>query len=430
MGVDVLVVGSGAREHALAWKLSQSARIGKLFAAPGNPGIASVAECVSIAVGNLDGLVEFAAAQKVGFVVVGPEVPLAAGLADRLAAAGIATFGPTAAAARIESSKAYARDVMTRMGVPQPEYATFTTSPEALAYLDRLAAAGAVGAVVKASGLAAGKGAIVCDTLDAARDAVRELMEEGTLGAAGDEVVIEELLVGEEASLFVLTDGRDAIPLVPAQDYKRVADGDAGPNTGGMGSYAPAPVLSADLIAEAMERVVRPTLRGLAEDGAPFQGCLYAGLMKTATGLKVIEFNCRFGDPETEVVLPLLESDLLELLQACAEGRVAGAEVAWKPGCAVTVVLASGGYPGSYETGKPIGGLEAAGALPGVVVFHAGTASKAGEVVTAGGRVLAVSATGASFAEAIDRAYAGVAEIHFEGQHCRTDIAARVRATD
>lgn len=429
MGVDVLVVGSGAREHALAWKLSQSERLGKLYAAPGNPGMAAVAECVPIPVSDLDGLVELAASRGVGLVVVGPEVPLAAGLADRLAAAGIATFGPTAAAARIESSKAYARDVMTRQGVPQPEYGTFTASADALAYLDQLAVLGATGAVVKASGLAAGKGAIVCDTLDAARAAVRELMEEGSLGAAGDEVVIEELLQGEEASLFVLTDGENALPLIPAQDYKRIFDGDAGPNTGGMGSYAPAPVLSAELVAEAMEQVVRPTLRGLAEDGAPFQGCLYAGLMKTATGLKVIEFNCRFGDPETEVVLPLLESDLLELLQACAERRLTDHQVEWKPGCAVTVVLASGGYPGAYETGKPISGLDEAGSLPGVVVFHAGTTDRAGQVVTAGGRVLAVSAVGASFAEAIDRAYTGVEKIGFEGRHCRKDIAARVRAT-
>lgn len=428
MAVDVLVIGSGAREHALAWKLSQSGRLGKLYAAPGNPGMASVAECVPIPVSNLDGLVEFAATQKIGLVVVGPEVPLAAGLADRMAEAGIPTFGPTAAAARIESSKAYARDVMTRMGVPQPEYATFTASGDALAYLDRLAASGATGAVVKASGLAAGKGAIVCETLDAARAAVRELMDENTLGAAGDEVVIEELLEGEEASLFVLTDGHHALPLVPAQDYKRVFDGDAGPNTGGMGSYAPAPVLTRELIDEAMERIVRPTLRGLAEDGAPFQGCLYAGLMKTAAGLKVIEFNCRFGDPETEVVLPLLDSDLLDLLQACAEGRLEGRQVTWRPGSAVTVVLASGGYPGAYQTGKPITGLEAAGAQPGVVVFHAGTATRDGEVVTAGGRVLAVSAVGATFAEAIDRAYAGVEQIDFEGRHYRTDIAARVRS--
>jgi phosphoribosylamine--glycine ligase len=426
--LNVLVVGSGAREHALAWKLSQSGRLGKLYAAPGNPGMASVAECVPIPVGNLDGLVEFAAAQKIGLVVVGPEVPLAAGLADRMATAGLATFGPTAAAARIESSKAYARDVMTRMGVPQPEYATFSASAAAVAYLDRLAASGATGAVVKASGLAAGKGAIVCETLEAARAAVRELMDENTLGAAGDEVVIEELLEGEEASLFVLTDGQHALPLVPAQDYKRVFDGDAGPNTGGMGSYAPAPVLTSELIDEAMERIVRPTLRGLSEDGAPFQGCLYAGLMKTAAGLKVIEFNCRFGDPETEVVLPLLASDLLDLLQACAEGRLEGHAVTWKSGSAVTVVLASGGYPGAYQTGKPIRGLEAAGALPGVVVFHAGTAAREGEVVTAGGRVLAVSAVGSTFAEAIDRAYAGAEQIAFEGRHYRTDIAARVRS--
>lgn len=428
--IDVLVVGSGAREHALAWKIAASERLGKLYAAPGNPGMAAVAECLPVRVDDLDGLVEAARSRGVGLVVIGPEAPLAAGLADRLAAAGIPAFGPSAAAARIESSKAFAREVMTQAGVPQPEYATFNRAEDALSYLDGLEARGIKASVVKASGLAAGKGAIVCETPEAAREAVRSLMVEGSLGAAGAEVVIEERLIGEEASLFVLTDGKDAVPLLPAQDYKRAHDGDQGPNTGGMGSYAPAPVLTPELVETAMAQIVRPTLQGLAAQGSPFQGCLYAGLMKTADGLKVIEFNCRFGDPETQVVLPLLETDLLELLLACATGRLGERSLRWKPGAAVTVVLASGGYPGSYATGKTIGGLDAAAAVEGVVVFHAGTAQRDGRIVTAGGRVLSVSAVGPNFAAAIDAAYAAANRIQFEGRHLRTDIAARVREAE
>lgn len=389
--------------------------------------MAAVAECHAVKADDVNGIVSLAQTLSVGLVVIGPEIPLAAGLADRLKGVGIPAFGPTASAARIESSKAFAREVMTRAGVPQPEYATFTDAAGALAYLDALEARGITAAVVKASGLAAGKGAIVCNSLTEAREAVRDLMVDATLGAAGSEVVIEECLVGEEASLFVLTDGRNAVALAPAQDYKRAYDGDQGPNTGGMGSYAPAPVLSSELVAEAMEQVVLPTLRGLEAEGAPFQGCLYAGLMKTADGLKVIEFNCRFGDPETQVVLPLLESDLLDLLLACAEARLGQPELRWKPGAAVTVVLASGGYPGAYQTGKPVEGLVEAGALEGVTVFHAGTATRDGAIVTAGGRVLSVTAVGDGFAEAIDRAYAAVERVRFEGCEHRSDIAARVR---
>jgi len=424
--VDVLVVGGGAREHALAWKLASSERLGRLYAAPGNPGMVAVAECIPVRADDIPGLVAIARERAVGLVVIGPEIPLAAGLADELAAAGILAFGPTAAAARIESSKVFAREVMTRAGVPQPEYATFIGADEALHYLNGLGARGIAAAVVKASGLAAGKGALVCNSLAEARDAVRALMVEASLGDAGAEIVIEECLVGEEASLFVLTDGQDAVALLPAQDYKRALDGDLGLNTGGMGSYAPAPVLSPDLVADAMRQVVLPTLEALREEGAPFQGCLYAGLMKTADGLKVIEFNCRFGDPETQVVLPLLETDLLELLLACAEGRLGSPDLRWKPGAAVTVVLASGGYPGAYETGKPIEGLDEAGVLEGVTVFHAGTAVRDGRTVTAGGRVLSISAVGGSFAEAIEHAYAGVNRIRFEGCQYRSDIAARV----
>lgn len=435
--IDILVVGSGGREHALAWKLRQSERCGKVYAAPGNAGIAGVAECVPVPVSDLDGLVALAREKGVGLVVVGPEVPLAAGLADRVREAGIPVFGPSAAAARIESSKAYARDLMSRMGVPQPEYGRFTESAAALAFLDGLAERGATSAVVKASGLAAGKGAIVCDDLEQARTAVRNMLDEGAFGESGAEIVIEERLSGEEASLLVLTDGERIVPLAPAQDYKRAFDGDKSLwvgdyeiLTGGMGCYAPAPVISPERLEFALERIVRPTLQGLREDGCPFRGCLYAGLMQTADGLKVIEFNCRFGDPETQVVLPLLDADLVELFLAVAAGELPEQGVLWKSGAeakAVSVVMASGGYPGDYATGKPISGLETAAELPGVTVFHAGTKSVDGNVVTAGGRVLNVTALGASFAEAIDRAYEGVRAISFEAAHYRTDIAARVR---
>jgi len=427
--VDVLIVGGGAREHALAWKLRQSGRVGRLYAAPGNPGMAAVADCVPVRVDDLDGLVSLAVEKRVGLVVVGPEAPLAAGLADRLRAAGIVVFGPSAAAARIESSKAYARELMTRAGVPQPEYGRFDEFAAASRYLDRLAEQGAAGAVVKANGLAAGKGAVVCDTLDEARETARAMLVERSFGDAGREVVIEERLEGEEASLLVLTDGERVVPLLPAQDYKRAYDGDRGENTGGMGCYAPAPVITPALLEEALRTIVRPTLRALADDGHPFRGCLYAGLMLTAAGLKVIEFNCRFGDPETEVVLPLLEDDLLDLLLAAATGGLDEASGArWRPGRAVTVVLASGGYPGKYPVGLPISGLDEAAALEGVTVFHAGTAVQDGRTVTAGGRVLAVTGVGPTFASAISRAYAGVDAIQFEGRQYRTDIAARVSA--
>lgn len=435
--IDILVVGGGGREHALAWKLRQSPRCGRLFSAPGNAGIRGVAECVPIPVGDLDRLVQFARENAIGLVVVGPEAPLAAGLADRLAESGILVFGPSAAAARIESSKAYARDLMARMGVPQPAFARFREAEPALAFLNDLAARGATAAVVKASGLAAGKGSIVCDNLDQARTAVRDMLVDRSFGAAGAEIVIEERISGPEASLLVLTDGERVLPLPPAQDYKRAFDNDrslwAGDYeilTGGMGCYAPAPVITPELLQDALDRIVRPTLRGLREDGTPFRGCLYAGLMLTASGLQVIEFNCRFGDPETQVVLPLLDADLVELFLAVARGELSEAAVPWKTGAegrAVTVVMASGGYPGDYETGKEITGLDAAAGLPGVTVFHAGTADRDGSTVTAGGRVLSVTGAGGSFAEATDRAYAGVRAIAFDQAHYRTDIAARVR---
>lgn len=422
----VLVVGGGGREHALAWKLRQSPHCQAVYAAPGNAGIAEIADCHPVSAADVEGIVTLTRELGVDLVVVGPEVPLAAGLADRLRSEGQRVFGPGAAAARIESSKAYARELMARGGVPQPRFASFGEARDALKYLDGLATEGVGAAVVKASGLAAGKGAIVCDTLDEARAAVRELMMDRALGEAGNEIVIEERLQGEEVSLFVLTDGKAAVPLLPAQDYKRAYDDDRGPNTGGMGAYAPAPVLTSALRDEAMETIIRPTLRELEADGNPFSGCLYAGLMLTASGLRVIEFNCRFGDPETQVVLPLLDEDLLDLLTEVAEGRLRERELRWKPEKAVTVVLASGGYPGLYETGRTVRGLIGAAAR-GAQVFHAGTVERGDEIHTAGGRVLNVTATGPGFASAIDRAYSAAAQIQFDGMEYRKDIAARVR---
>jgi phosphoribosylamine--glycine ligase len=425
--VDVLIIGGGAREHTLAWKIRQSPLCECLWCAPGNAGIAQVAECVPINAEDLDGLTAWARENEPDLVVVGPEAPLVAGLADRLRGQGFRVFGPSAAAAQIEGSKAYARALMEHLGVPQPAFARFDDPEAAAAYLDRLDAAGARQAVVKADGLAAGKGALVCDTLADARRAVRSLMVDGAFGAAGRTIVIEERLEGEEASLLVLTDGTRVVPFLPAQDYKRAGNGDRGPNTGGMGSYAPAPVITAALYEAALRTIIEPVLRGLREEGCPFQGCLYCGVMKTAAGLKVIEFNCRFGDPETEALLPLLESDLLELLLGAAAGDLAGAEARWHPGCAVGVVVASGGYPGVYRTGCPIEGLQDAARMEGVAVFHAGTRrADDGRVVTAGGRVLCVTGVGDTFRQARERAYAAAGRIHFEGAFCRSDIAARV----
>lgn len=419
---DILLVGSGGREHALAWKLRRSPHCGRLLAAPGNPGIAAEARCLPIPATDLDRLTAVATEERVGLVVVGPEVPLAAGLADRLAAEGVPVFGPRAAAARIESSKAFARTLMARAGVAQPEHALFTEQAAALRYLDGLAERGAAGAVVKASGLAAGKGALVCDTLVEARAAAAALLEGRLLGEAGREIVIEERLHGEEVSVFALTDGERMVLLPPAQDYKRACDGNSGPNTGGMGSHAPAPLLTPALMAEARERILRPVLRELAAAGSPFTGCLYAGLMQTDRGLRVIEFNCRFGDPETQAVLPLLDADLLELLLAAATGRL-DEGVLPAAGAAVTVVVASAGYPGEYPTGHPIEGLDEAARLPGVTLFHAGTALREGRVVTAGGRVVGVTGQGDTFAAARETAYAAVERIRFAGAWYRRDIA-------
>jgi phosphoribosylamine--glycine ligase len=424
--LNILVIGRGGREHALAWKLVQSPRAAQVFVAPGNSGAAG-ANSVPITNISLDesdfaGLIDFARRQAIGLTVVGPEAPLSDGLVDAFLVAGLPCFGPTQAAAQLEASKAFAKAFMTRHNIPTGRYAVFTHYEAALAYLR--AAADPV--VIKASGLAAGKGVMVPDTLAEAESALQEIMLERVFGAAGDEVLIEERLSGPEVSILAFCDGQTVIPMPAAQDHKRIFDGDAGPNTGGMGAYAPAPVLTPTLQNEVMQTILQPTVDGLRAEGIPYVGVLYAGLMLTAAGPRVLEFNCRFGDPETQVILPLLHSDLVDIFMACLNGVLAQTEVHWRPGAAATVVAASEGYPGSYPKGRQITGLSQADSLPGVTVFHAGARrSHDGRILTDGGRVLAVTGQGETLKEALERAYAGMAQIHFAGMHFRRDIGMR-----
>jgi len=422
--VKVLVVGAGGREHTFSWKLAQSPRVTELLAAPGNPGIAQHARCLPIKDNEIDALVAAALRERVDLTVVGPELPLALGLADRFRERGLAVFGPSQAAARLESSKAFAKDLMARHGIPTARFRAFTAAGTARAWCRELG----VPLVVKADGLAAGKGVIICRTLDEADAAIALCLDQGAFGAAGASVVIEEFMEGEEASFFAITDGAAILPLASAQDHKTVLDGDRGPNTGGMGAYSPAPVMDTAVTERVMAEIVRPTVAAMAKEGAPFAGFLYVGLMITRVGPRVVEFNCRFGDPECQVVIPRLAADLLPLLDAVARGASIPASVPWAPETSVCVVMSSGGYPGTYETGRPISGIADAEALPGVQVFHAGTALRDGALVTAGGRVLGVQALGAGVGAAVDAAYAAVARIHFEGAHFRRDIARRALA--
>jgi phosphoribosylamine--glycine ligase len=415
---DVLLVGGGGREHALAWKLAQSPGLGRMVAAPGNPGIAAHARCVPIKDTAIDQIVALAQQERPDLVVVGPETPLALGLADRLRAAGLAVFGGSAAAARLESSKAFAKDLMARHRIPTARFGTFRDAAAAGRYCRELGAP----LVVKADGLAAGKGVVVCQSLEEADRAVAQCLEARAFGDSGLTVVIEEFLVGEEASFFALSDGTGVLPLVAAQDHKTVQDGDRGPNTGGMGAYSPAPVMDAGMQERVMREIVRPTIAAMAEEGAPYTGVLFVGLMITREGPKVIEYNCRFGDPECQAILPRLEDDLLALLLATATGKGLPTALAFSPQSSVCVVMTSAGYPGAYETGRAITGVEAAAGLPGVNVFHAGTALAGGALVTAGGRVLGVQALGADVAAAIRTAYAAVERIRFDGAHYRRDI--------
>ncbi|MBI1885644.1 MAG: phosphoribosylamine--glycine ligase [Chloroflexi bacterium] len=417
--MNVLLVGSGAREHALAWKLRQSPKLTGLFVAPGNAGTAAIAANLDLKAADLDGVCRTARDHRVDLVIVGPEQPLADGLVDRLAVQGIAAFGPAQAAARIESSKAFAKDLIRRHNIPTAAFATFMSRLDARNYVLGLADA----PVVKADGLAAGKGAIVCDTRDEALRAVDTLMADEALGAAGRTVVIEEKLAGREVSAHAFTDGVAVAPMPFACDYKRARDGDQGPNTGGMGAYSPPAWLDEPTERFIHQHITEATVQALFQEGAPFRGCLYPGLMVTDAGPRALEFNCRFGDPEAQVILPRLKSDLLEICWAVANNRLGDVAIEWSTDACVGVVLASGGYPDDYETGFPISGLAAV--EPGVLVFHAGTAlADDGSVATAGGRVLTVVATAPTLADARARAYRNVQHIHFSRCHYRRDIAA------
>jgi len=420
--INILLIGGGGREHALAWKIAQSPELGRMFAAPGNPGIARHAELVSLDPGDHAAVVGFCAANAVGLVVVGPEAPLVAGLADALEAADVAVFGPSAAAARLEGSKGFTKDLCRDANIPTAAYARFADAQTALQYVRSRGAP----IVVKADGLAAGKGVTVAATLDEAEAAIRACFD-GAHGSAGAEVVVEDCLSGEEASFFALVDGAVVIPLATAQDHKRVGEGDTGSNTGGMGAYSPAPVMNDAMVKRVIDDIVLPTVATLAFRGTPYRGVLYAGLMIDADGPQLIEYNVRFGDPETQALMLRLESDLLPLMRATAAGGLMSVDSpTWSADPAMTVVMASRGYPGAYAKGTPIAGLEDAEAVPGVTVFHAGTAERDGALVANGGRVLNVTARGTTLAEARDRAYEAVDRIRWADGFCRRDIGWRV----
>ena len=427
--MKVLVIGNGGREHALAWKLARSPRVREVIVAPGNAGTARERRVrnAPVAATDIDGLVRLAQTEAVALTVVGPEAPLALGVVDRFRAAGLRCFGPRRIAAQLESSKAYAKDFLARHAIPSAHYAVFTELKLALQHVRRHGAP----IVIKADGLAAGKGVVVATDMAEAEAAITDFMEAGKLGAAGARVVIEECLIGEEVSLFALADGEEAIFLGAAQDHKRVGDGDTGPNTGGMGAYSPPPALTPEIQEAAMTRIIRPALAALARRGTPFRGILFAGLMLTAEGPKLIEFNVRFGDPECQALLPRLKSDLLPALLAACDGELAAFDLRWHDQAAITVALAARGYPGKPALGGEIRGLAAAGAVPGVRIFHAGTArDQDGRLIAAGGRVLSVTATGETLHAARDAAYAAIARIDFPDGFCRRDIGWRALASD
>ena len=422
--MNVLVIGGGGREHALAWKIARSPRVAKVFVAPGNAGTACEPELTNVAILAIPELVAFAQREHVGLTVVGPEAPLAAGIVDAFRAAGLKIFGPTQGAAQLESSKDYAKAFMVRHGIPTAEYRTFTDAAEARAY----AAARGAPIVVKADGLAAGKGVVVATTLDEAHAAIDAMLVGNTMGAAGARVVVEDLLEGEEASFIVMVDGHDVLPLASSQDHKRLKDGDQGPNTGGMGAYSPAPVVTPALHARIMREVIVPTVTGMAADGICYTGFLYAGVMIDGGGNpRVLEFNCRMGDPETQPIIVRLKSDLVDLLLHAVNGKLSAIDAEWDRRAALGVVLAAHGYPGEPRKGDAIAGLDriTADAHPDCKVFHAGTAREDGRTVVAGGRVLCVTALGDSVRQAQRSAYAAIADIHFDGMQYRTDIGHR-----
>lgn len=418
--MNVLVIGSGGREHALCWKLAASDKLDTLYCAPGNAGIASVAQLVALNVSDHDAVIRFVREKNIEFVVVGPEQPLVDGLADSLKAENILCFGPSQYAAQLEGSKGFTKDLCKRHNIPTAAYERFSDADAAKAYIREQGAP----IVVKADGLAAGKGVVVAMTLDEALDAI-DMIFGGQFGAAGAEVVVEAFLEGEEASFFVLTDGKTAVPLATAQDHKRVGDGDTGPNTGGMGAYSPAPVMTPELIERSLREIVEPTIRAMAEEGHPYVGVLYAGFMITKDGPSLIEYNCRFGDPECQVLMVRMESDLLPVLVAAAKGELQPNSVQWKDDVALTVVMAAEGYPGEPRKGTVIRGLDEAGQTEGVVVFHAGTKADGDKIVASGGRVLNVTALGKTVAEAQRRAYAAIDKLNWPEGFCRRDIGWR-----
>ncbi|NOY64909.1 MAG: phosphoribosylamine--glycine ligase [Nitrospirae bacterium] len=419
--MKVLVIGGGGREHAIVWKLAQTPRVDKIYCCPGNAGISDLAECVDLNMNDYDGLVDFVKYEWIDLTIVGPEDPLSKGIVDVFEKNDLKIVGPNRKAARLESSKVFAKEFMKRHGIPTAEYRVFTSYLHAEEYVRMKGAP----IVIKADGLAAGKGVIVAKSIDEAIDALKRIMKERVFGEAGERVVIEECLEGEEASYLIFTDGETILPLASSQDHKRVFDNDEGPNTGGMGAYSPAPVVSSDIEEKIMEKVMKPAIKGLSREGIKYKGVLYAGLMIKDGEPYVLEFNCRFGDPETQPLLTRLKSDLLEISLAIVEERLSRMALQWRPEASVCVVAASGGYPGKYEKGKVITGLEEVKKMEDVVVFHAGTTYKDGEIVTSGGRVLGVTALGVDIKDARDRAYSAMEKIHFEGMHYRKDIALR-----
>lgn len=419
--MKVLVIGSGGREHALVWALKKSPRVTEIVCAPGNGGIAAIARCIPAKLSDLGDLLRVIAAERPDLTIVGPELPLSLGLVDEMRRRGLAVFGPTQSAAKLETSKGFAKRFMQRHNIPTANYAVCTSQKEALESLGLFH----LPIVIKADGLAAGKGVLICETKAEAEQAIAGLFSGKLLGNAETTVVLEEFLKGEEISFLLLTDGKHVAPLVPSQDHKRLGEGDTGPNTGGMGVYSTDTMLDSTMRDWLLHHVAQPTIDGMAEEDTPFTGVLYCGLMITAKGPMVLEYNARFGDPETQAILARLDSDLLEALEACVEGRLSDAEFRWKPGASACVVAASGGYPGSYTNGHKITGLDEAEKVPEVVVFHAGTALADGDILTNGGRVLGVTATGDSLKEALARAYEGIGKIRFEGMYYRKDIGWR-----
>lgn len=412
------MVGGGGREHALVWKIAKSPLVDEIYNAPGNGGIAKIANCVDIKPEDLDSLAKFAKDERIDLTIVGPEMPLALGIVDRFVENGLRIFGPTKEAAQIESSKLFAKELMRKHGIPTAQFSTFTDRDEAISYVEKKGAP----IVVKTCGLAAGKGVIVAEDVESALTAIDMMMVEKRFGPSGETVVIEEHLVGEEASLLAFTDGNTVLPMVASQDHKPIHDGDRGPNTGGMGAYAPAPILDPDTLEAITEYILIPTVRGMAAEGIVYQGVLYAGLIITEQGPKVLEFNCRFGDPEIQAIFPLMKNDLIEVSLALMDGRLDEVELAWEKRSAVCVVLASGGYPGSYEKGKRISGVQEAEEIEDVILFHSGTELTPEGLTTSGGRVIGVTGIGDTLRQAIGKTYSAVEKIHFENAYYRRDI--------